>query len=131
MITYQEALDKVWQYFLVEKNVPGYDFEQEYCLYNNGDVKCAIGCLIPDDKLHYLQEYTGVGDQPDEITDLLEGFQDDENNDLDFWNDLQQTHDDSAVDAIKDGDLNPDYFRKVFKHRLTNLASEFNLVVPT
>lgn len=55
-MTNQEAFDKVWQFFIVEKNPQSFENSADNlvfgaaCAYRgqNGS-KCAVGCLIPDE----------------------------------------------------------------------------------
>jgi len=45
-VTNQEAFDRVWQWFIVEKHKPGYD-GMSCVYYQNAETRCAIGLLLP------------------------------------------------------------------------------------
>lgn len=49
-MTGQEAFDRVWQWFVVDKNNPSIDPGTRMCVYRGPDgTRCALGVLLPDD----------------------------------------------------------------------------------
>lgn len=120
----QEAFDKVWQHFLVEKNPPGYNVEQGLCHYvTETGARCAIGCLVSPEEARKLEDaseekggaaFSGLIDNdllPESLQDL----------DRDLGSALQVAHDDAADTAS---------FRPTLENRLRQLALDYNLEVP-
>lgn len=111
----QEAFDKVWKYFLIEKH--NYSFDGDSCYFRSpGGEKCAVGVLIPDEEYNYNFEIRGldrvIGDCPS-----LAGLE------FDFLNNLQDCHDDAAMNGLVN-------FYDSFRHRMITLSEDWNLEVP-
>lgn len=52
MTTAQEIVDKIWNWFAVQKQPRGWDSELERCAYRgDGGSRCAVGCLLEDDEV--------------------------------------------------------------------------------
>ena len=60
-MTNQEIFDKVYIH-LITQNQPCTDPNTKQCKYKIGKLRCAIGCLIPDDDYNYRLEGCGVLD---------------------------------------------------------------------
>lgn len=112
----QEIFNRVWQYFVVEKNGRAGDPGMNGCYYRaaNGN-KCAVGILIPDNVY--------VPDLEIAVMELLSKFPHMSKfigNDVDFLQVLQSCHDDADEYA----------FNEDMEVNLRNLASNFSLSIP-
>lgn len=119
MITFQEGFNKVWQHFIVEQNLPGFD--NLNCVYNQNGLKCAIGILVPEEKEKFLVEGCSLLFQPMEIK---EEFQQEPGAYISFWERLQNKHDNTAIDYKDD-------FHSHFMRDLVQLAKKYNLKILT
>lgn len=129
-MTKQEILNKVWDYFIVEKHPKAYDVR---CCYRTKDgYKCAIGCLIPDElyqhKWDVPDENCGIGTGVDELYACDKDFKNfidslfDSKVEISFLARLQGCHD------LSTGGFSE--FHTSMKNNLTNLALELDLKVP-
>lgn len=107
----QEAFDKVVRHLFTQKVKSELEDGGLYCAYrgNNG-TKCAVGCLIPDDKYSFTMEMKTVLRLVDNFPGILVGY------DLRLLNRLQQTHDSCKVSE--------------WETELRSLAVQFNLTFP-
>lgn len=110
---------------LFNQQAGSFDENYEHCLYRNDDgLKCAIGCLIPDEKYSEDME----GDSSENIPfftveDLLTfPFMEPYKGHSDLLNALQDAHDSCSCD--------PDEFWDECKPQLIKVAKKFNLMVP-
>lgn len=122
-MTQQEALDKIWQYFIIDKHAPGYDPMERKCVYNVGGNKCAVGCLIPEDLLSEVVENSLLTNLDSRI---LKALGDSET--INFLTDVQIRHDEYAADAFDKH--NTDLFYTKFETSLRALADKLGLKVP-
>lgn len=122
-ITQQEAFNRVWNHFVVNKGKPSYTKKEGYhvrCLYRNGENRCAFGLLIPDDKYDSAWE----GDSAsallcrDSFPDIIEPTS------ASFYDDLQACHD-HAIGLHEEGNFYFDIHANLFK-----LAITYNLTIP-
>lgn len=114
-MTNQEAFNKVWRHFVVNRHGPGFDSSRGKCMYRTpSGNRCAIGCLIPRGK--YRKDFEmntvdkvvvacGLGLSPC------------------FYRPLQSVHDDAAVSFGGS-------FRGRMRAGLRAFAAEWNLTVP-
>lgn len=97
-MTRQELFDKVVTHLLKQNEVSG---DEEGCLYRGlGGLKCAVGCLIPDDAYSVDMENLRVSDLVNGNLlrqDLRLVFIEH----LDLLDELQQIHDGKAVETWK------------------------------
>jgi hypothetical protein len=116
----QEALDRVWQYFIVEQNPFGYDEAEGSCKYRTrAGERCAVGCMIPDES--YSEEYDEGyynldGILEEVLPEMVKHFT--------FLCALQSHHD--SVASYEEGS---DRY-SIFKMRLAELANSWNLTIP-
>ena len=89
MITNQEALDQASEYL---RSMPHRSRRKDFCAYrgDNG-LKCAIGCLIPDEKYDPKMDGNGSINAVYRIFPSLHELFD--KNQLSFLRDLQGVHD--------------------------------------
>lgn len=86
----QEVFDKVTSHLLTQ-NKPSEDEDKENCLYRSSEgLKCAIGCLIPDELYTPKLEGITVDHLPENILNFI-GIESKE--DLHFMKSLQVIHD--------------------------------------
>ena len=116
----QEALNKNWQHFIVERNEPGADEEGNCRLRTAGDNKaCGVGILIREEDYEPELEYLSMRELENELSYLpgnrAEGFVY-----RTFLGGLQEAHD-NAVGP---------HFRDTYKRSLRELAERFDLEVP-
>ena len=108
-MTEQEVFDKVVNH-LLKQNKKAAKFPNPYrseCMYKNSEgLKCAVGCLIPDDKYQPYMENM----RSDEILNEI-GL---EKLNINFIDELQKTHDHFMV--------------REWGERLKHIAEKFNLV---
>lgn len=121
-MTLQQAFDKVWTWFVVEKHPASYvmELEMPVCRYRgpNG-AKCAIGVLIPDEAyrpgFEYCSAYAVAG-KPGVIK-AMKGLSEAD------LNELQQCHDRAVRDVGKDIDTE-------IQERLREFAESRSLTIP-
>ena len=97
-MTTQEAYEQIRHWFAVEAIAFGYDHDARECVYRGGHevdspIRCAVGCLIPDElytgemESHWVEsvfrEWPSVGDHFDGV-------------DTGFLSDAQRDHDEMA-----------------------------------
>ena len=118
-MTNQEVFDKVWKYFIKDKNKQSYsrapDMPNVYRIWYKSPetgAKCALGVLIPDDK--YKPEMENM---PLPQVLYLSGF-DLKTLDDAFFKTLQVAHDTTVI---------YDDFHERFKKALIHLAQSFSL----
>ncbi len=97
-LTRQEIFDRVATHLLKQKAKaiqPG----GATCRYRSGDLKCAIGCLIPEDVyIRHGVEIEGIPvTNPVLRNALLESGLPTDGLDLDFLKDLQNVHDSEPI----------------------------------
>jgi hypothetical protein len=124
-MTHQQALDQVWDHFIVGQAPPGLEPSRDgefMCWYRtpNG-CRCAVGVLIPDEQWNDKYEDLEVWELREVLSDLFGNL------DTDFLELLQECHDLAAFDANEADDLT--LFLPNLKLRLTNLAYEWDLTV--
>jgi len=98
----QEVFDKVAAHLLTqrEKSKDSYG-----CLYRSPDgLKCAIGCLIPDNLYDKAIENSPVDELPENILRFI-GVED-SIEDINFLTDLQIIHDDSLSENWREKLIN-------------------------
>lgn len=94
----QQALDKVWKYFIIQHHKFGWDDKIDGCTYRSPvGSRCAIGCLLPKNLIGLAESVVGdidvlLNEQPD-IGVFFEGC------DFSFLADLQNDHDISAASS--------------------------------
>jgi len=116
-MTSQEAINRVYQYFIVEKH-PQANEKDFGCMYTTSKGNhCAIGCLIPEDVLILHDANINHGDGwkslPLTITAMLPGNEH-------LLTDLQEWHDGSDFRDFK-------HFKK---HALIEIARKYGLEYP-
>ena len=111
-MTNQEALNKVWDYFVVQGNPPSYDGSS--CFYRLNGKRCAVGVLIPDEEYAPDMEDIVAPDMIQVVPSLsgLSGR---------FLLSIQTTHDDASSE--------PDFGSEIVK-RLRWVAEDYGLEVP-
>jgi hypothetical protein len=75
------------------------------CMYRTPEgLRCAAGCLIPDDRYSPSLEFTVVGgtDDPDDRSNAVTRLLDDLGYDVNLVSDLQSIHDDKKVEQWED-----------------------------
>ena len=91
-MTNQEAFDKVYEHLLSQYKVSiGKD---GMCMYRQGGLKCAIGCLIPDELYSPDMESQAASDVARQLP-LFDGLN------RGLLDDLQVIHDDASVENWK------------------------------
>ena len=125
--TKQEVIDHIADWFLVQKNPPGYDFENRCCVYGTTDpnIACGIGCLIPYEERIEMQCADGIGSAftLNPLTKLLHPLQRHLGKEAfseKFLRDIQQVHDASAGYGVSD-------FHRMFARDLHRLVDEIGL----
>ena len=111
-MTNQEAFDKVVA-FLTKQNCRSMSVNGLYCAYRGiGGMKCAVGCLIPDDE--YDPKMDGLGSL--DIRSILKDFSIPSLNGIavDLLESLQRVHD----------NVSPEYWQGKFEE----VAHKFGLV---
>lgn len=119
-MTLQEIFDKVAVHLLTQgKQSQGlYDTA---CKYRGHDgLKCAVGCLIPDDKYRPDMEGYTVYTLVSRFPDVLGFYTGD--SELSLLTCLQRIHDNTRVRVLTSGEI-----RRIWKQRLTDLANDYNL----
>ncbi len=120
MISRQEAFDKVWRHFVVEKGPPSAGLRDgtSVCLYRgSGGRRCAIGVLVPDELYDPEWEETTITPRILALTGL------DPDADLTFARELQRCHDDTAF--MKNG------VHSAIERQLREFAEKSRLEVPS
>ena len=116
----QEAFDKNWQHFVVEKKPPGIS-ESGSCLYLTRDGhRCGVGILLTQQEAEVLRgSYIGVFTlfERDQVPASLMGM------DQQFLESLQTAHD-TATRSINGS------FHDAYEIRLRSMAEKYNLKVP-
>lgn len=104
-VSKQKTFDTVAKHLLTQ-NQKSFDPDKNICRYRYGDLKCAVGCLIPDSSYHKSIEGFAVGSPI--IFNLIP-----ENHDTKLLDKLQELHDTTDVSEWRD--------------RLRILAASFHL----
>jgi len=116
----QEAFDKVWDWFVVQKNPPSVNQETGMCKFRGPkNTKCAVGVLIPDNLYHKEYEAYVISEikGTETLKDLFSLLS------LSFLSDLQTAHDVAAIPTgLK--------FTSKVTSELTELAATYNLKCP-
>lgn len=86
----QEAFDKIWKHFVVEKNHQSFNKLRNCAYRGDGGRKCAIGCLIPDEM---YDRYLEIEKPTMVFARLRKNGLFDESCSNDFLLDLQRAHD--------------------------------------
>jgi hypothetical protein len=118
----QEMFNKVWDWFIVKKNPPGYDNGK--CTYRgeNGK-KCAFGVLIPDDVPISEEQNTETATiLIRDIPILNEKF----GPHLNFIRQIQEAHDGPSFNYGNDKDLT----LHSIEQNLRSIASDEELTLP-
>lgn len=119
-LTNQECFNKVWDWFVVNKN-PQSVKDNNVCQYRGpSGAKCAAGVLMRDED--YSVEFEGYG--VNGINDSLNQYFNDLVQDICFVAKLQQAHDNWNI-IIHNKD-----FSIHMETTLTKLAQEHNLQIP-
>lgn len=122
----QEALDKNWEWFVVQRKPQSLwgTGEEAVCRYRgDSGTKCAVGVLIPNDRYELQMESGNVGDiwvQAYALTDLFP------NEVIGFLLSMQHLHDSYENGRFPYSMPFTDYMRK----ELTELAKEYDLTIP-
>jgi hypothetical protein len=126
----QDVINRLYEHFIVNKAQPGYDAgdganrEGNGCLYRTGEGHCcAVGLFIPYDLfVKYgaddINVMGGVKSLPQDIREALPVA-----TNLDFWEDLQTSHDNAA-------EVNTEDFHDLFGRYLHTVCSRYNLKWP-
>ncbi len=125
-MTNQEVFNKVWKFFIVDKN-PQAKQADGRCIYGEvGGKQCAIGCLLPLSRAIELEvisrERTSGGAAFSGLVkhaDFAELFPELTEIDPAFADDIQKEHDKNSTD-----------FRNEIIERLENLAPMYSLTIP-
>ena len=124
-MTQQEAFNKNWQHFVVNKQPASYDIKVGACLYRGpNNTKCGVGLLIEDKD--YNSEWEegptgqGYGVRYLSGNNLLPAYLKDIS--LDFLASLQGAHDRAAMKR--------DDFTDDIEVNLRELAAEYLLTIP-
>lgn len=126
-MTKQEMFNKVWDWFVVGKNLPSATID-DYCRYRgvNG-AKCAIGIFIPDTVYNASMEGLAVRKLLQEYPELIP-FVTPTDCDIPlvipFLVKMQSAHDLAVVDVSEE--VAPDFHQSI-KRRLTDMG----LQIPT
>ena len=115
----QDALNRVWEYFVINDNPRSTD--KGRCLYRspNGSA-CGVGCMMPDDmakkadEQYDLSGYADIKSIREELVNVNEWFS---KVDKSFLSSLQKEHD------------NESFTEERKRRRLTELASRYSLSV--
>jgi hypothetical protein len=118
-LTNQECFNKVWDWFVVNKNPQS--IKDNVCQYRgpNG-AKCAAGVLMPDENYSVEFEGCSIGG----INICLNGFFNNLVQDVSFIKQMQDVHD-AWISIRRDGE-----FLDYMTTKLTKLAQEHNLQIP-
>lgn len=138
-MTKQEMFDKVWDYFLVKKNPPGWSGSTcEYSTMVDGqERRCAVGCLLPPlDKAPWVEHLFGsvatvLEDKyyGERVRDaLLDG--DESFGHVAVLQQLQTYHDRGAK-LFDTSDIGPAMFRKTLAEGMWTIAQAYKLTFPT
>lgn len=128
-VTPQEMFDKVWDYFVVQKNAPGVGAMGGCDYRSETGARCAIGCLLPDEVIedmsggHLMHCYIEEALRRQRSPKLNAFFTD---CDLEFLSALQGAHDRATV---IEGKINPD-FHAMMEINLRKFATDYALQVP-
>jgi hypothetical protein len=110
----QDVFNKIWDYFIVNKNPKAGD--NNTCYYRGpGGIKCFVGVLIPDDMYSPDMENKSAGEMLEKFPALMKHL-DASGSDLFFLKILQDIHD----------YYTPDMWRK----ELNDFAITFDLQIP-
>ncbi len=136
-MTLQEAFDKVWQWFVVERHSISSAPVTGTCKYRSDGNKCAIGVLIPDEVYTTLIEYRTIEDLNNyiktnteyakQISKFSTWFIDNLQPMIKELIELQRCHD-SFIDKIC---KKSDSFNFHMEISLEAFALKYNLSVPT
>lgn len=125
----QQALDRVWEHFIVKKRPFSYSKSANICRYRlHGRAKdatrCAAGVLIPDELYSPELEGLSCGDAP--VSKVLReaGYT---RADIQFLNGLQDCHDHAAGGACA---LTRQEQQERMIQNLRELATDYRLQVP-
>ena len=125
-MTNQEAFNRVWQHFVVEKQPRSYVNNDGCCYRGPNGAKCAVGVLIPDELYRPEMEdwsVTSLNSRADEFPTLfgpggcLAGAN------IDLLTRIQAAHDSYSIYG------NPEFDRYMGK-RLREIAQQFSLTIP-
>jgi hypothetical protein len=132
-MTNQQAFDKVWDWFVVQKNPPSFDGRS--CRYRanqtpNGP-RCALGLFIPDEEYTVRIENGGIRwlqqAHPDLVARWLPGLG------FEFLAQLQWAHDQAALRTTIGTTFNEEVettFNEEVETRLRGVARSFSLSIP-
>jgi len=114
-LTNQKAFDKIYKYFIFKKNKRSIS-DNGYCRYRAGELKCAVGVLIPDDD--YDSDMEGS-----HCRTVRHNYFEEEWKDLnmDLLSELQRVHDTSG-EWSKKGVL--------LKAPIKRIAQKYKLTIP-
>lgn len=118
--TLQEAFNRIWKFFIVEKHPQSAD--ESFCRYRSKDSACAVGCLIPDSRQIAQCEGEGVSyliGQVPLARKLLQKV------DMGLLTQLQSIHDNAQL-----GPKGDDGFLPEMKKGLKRFAKQNKLAVP-
>ena len=116
----QSAFDKVWDWFVVQGHGVSMDSQGTGMYRGPGDLRCAIGCLIPDELYMENMEYLGITDFRGfaSIGELFAGI------DLDLLRAMQNLHD------VQGRTTAPTETAHEILVGLTWIAKEYSLTIP-
>lgn len=117
-MTNQEAFDKVWKWFIVDRNPRAVN--GNICRYRTaGEIpaKCAVGCLIPDELYRPRMECRSVQRIISEYVELANFFN---GVSQDMLSQLQRGHDDAGNEIPYEN----------MEHSFRYVAKCFNLTIP-
>jgi hypothetical protein len=98
----QEVFDKVKKHLLTQNKKSLNDYGS--CMYRTSNgLKCAIGCLIPDDKYHLRIEHRGIDELlKSSFLNLEELLDIKDKEDFSLLKELQMLHDNTDVEDWKE-----------------------------
>lgn len=148
MLTQQDIVNKVYQYYIIEGNPPGYDSFIKNCTYYGKDgERCAVSVCLPDTIDPKSLPQAGVealvdgdfdGDFDDfELSDELKKHWApavyERNDTIDtgmFISRIQMTHDNAALGSYCEDEEEIESFKSGFEHRLRNVCIDHGLTYP-
>ncbi len=128
----QDAINRNWQYFIVEQHPPAYDVLSQTLVIpayvtDNG-ARCAIGCLFPDFDFRVAGSLIEGGITEEDTLELIQKERPEISQvSLNFLDELQQAHDNWAK-AWHDGDDGASH--DFYAEQLRYLATCYGLAIP-
>lgn len=116
-LSLQECFDKVWKHFVIDENPQSIRLSDYRCYYRSpSGIKCAIGCLIPDEMYNEDMEKTQLLNFQNKWPGLPFHYLDHV-----IVRDLQRCHDHAVL---------MNNFTMEVTNNLKDFAIKYNLTVP-